>query len=774
MMEASSEVECLHPLQIDEIYEFSAPRFFDFIVGETEEEIRAAQQWFEVTRSYAPSPFMLRIKTSRKVDMDSTCNFQETEELLPAKMATETREANLPKSDSRIPEEKLTESETVGKVGDGRRAETRENQLAASESSAQPGRILQNADSSTIEKSATKKPIKPTDEIGAGTPKAQIMSSKNGHVHSCKNPTAKMKLQKPSTATKLTKQTPMSQARTTKGSALRLPASALKNSANIDIKQENQAIKRQKLDGGRSRQILNVKERVLHHKSEAVASKEKAANGQATRTCREKRYELTVKKEINPFVSAAELVNKFHSRTRELEISQHRSLSHDDAASMTHRKPPLALTQPKEPEFLTARRVRPVKVKSSAELEEEMLANIPKFKARPVNKKILEARSLPVPSRSIPQPPEFHEFHLKTMERASQHAGTSYMEISQKGKSKPENTAAYGLTVPKSPHLETSTRSRPQTIKSSEELEQEELANMPKFKARPLNKKILVSKGELGVFRNQKHQATIPQEFHFATDERIPAVHPVVDLFDKLSINSDCRDKEIPRITIPNPFNLQTEERGLEKEKRFLAEVLHEQLEEQKARVPKASPYPYSTDYPVIPPKPQPKECTKPEAFQLVSLIRHEEEMQRLMQEKERMEKEVAEMRKFKAQPILDSDPIPVPEKRRIPLTQVQEFALHVDHRSVDRAEFDKKVKEKEAIYKRYREEYEAAKAMEEEKATKQMRRMMVPHARPVPSFANPFVPERSSKEITKPKSPCLLIAQRKQRAAASGFAHMR
>lgn len=37
-------------------------------------------------------------------------------------------------------------------------------------------------------------------------------------------------------------------------------------------------------------------------------------------------------------------------------------------------------------------------------------------------------------------------------------------------------------------------------------------------------------------------------------------------------------------------------------------------------------------------------------------------------------------------------DPIPVPEKERMPLTEVQEFNLHVDHRAVDRAEFDKKV----------------------------------------------------------------------------------
>jgi len=37
-------------------------------------------------------------------------------------------------------------------------------------------------------------------------------------------------------------------------------------------------------------------------------------------------------------------------------------------------------------------------------------------------------------------------------------------------------------------------------------------------------------------------------------------------------------------------------------------------------------------------------------------------------------------------------DPIPVPEKVRKPLTQVQEFSLHVNHRAVDRAQFDERV----------------------------------------------------------------------------------
>lgn len=50
-------------------------------------------------------------------------------------------------------------------------------------------------------------------------------------------------------------------------------------------------------------------------------------------------------------------------------------------------KPKLSLTRPKEPEFETAQRVRLVKVKSSAAIEEEMMAKIPKFKARRLNKK---------------------------------------------------------------------------------------------------------------------------------------------------------------------------------------------------------------------------------------------------------------------------------------------------------------------------------------------------------------------------------------------------
>lgn len=126
----------------------------------------------------------------------------------------------------------------------------------------------------------------------------------------------------------------------------------------------------------------------------------------------------------------------------------------------------------------------------------------------------------------------------------------------------------------------------------------------------------------------------------------------------------------------PDPL----QERGLEKEKQFAKQLLQKELEEERARIPKANPYPYTTDFPVVrssgiilndshvllcfhflhtsahfqmPSKPEPKQCTRPEGFQLESLIRHEEELQRRMEEKRRTEREEAQRRIFRAQPIL-------------------------------------------------------------------------------------------------------------------------
>ncbi|OVA00365.1 TPX2 [Macleaya cordata] len=611
-------------------------------------------------------------------------------------------------------------------------------------------------------------------EAEACTPNPQTTCRKQESqpTNSKKNQTAKKiasLVRNPSTL-KPKNQSQLSQVKGVKPTSARSVKTVKNISAAPEFAQENQAIKRQKLDEGRSRQILNVHPQNLPHKSRLGLSSSRSNFCSSTTKTQKEDRKLYVREPAAPFVSTAELVKRFQSNTRNIQLPlRNSSLSHDDATSILQRRPKLTLTRPTEPEFETSHRVRSVRVKSSAELEEEMMANIPKFKARPINKKILEAPTLPALPRSTPQLPEFQEFHLKTMERASQHAETSSV-VSATESSYQNHWNPHKLTEPRTPRLETLLRARPPKVKSSQELEQEELEKIPKFKARPLNKKIFESKGDLGIFCNPKRHVTKPQEFHFATDERIPPSKTVFELFDKLSLNSEPRhEHQLPRITTPNPFHLHTEERGAEKEKKFVVEVLQKQYEEERARIPKATPYPYTTDYPVIPPKPEPKQCTKPEPFQLESLSRHEEEIQREMEERRKMEKEEAQMRIFKAQPILREDPLPVPEKERKPLTEVQEFSLHVDHRAVDRAEFDKKIKEKEVMYKRYREEYESAKLMEEEKALKQLRRTMVPHARPIPKFDNPFHPQKSSKETTKAKSPNLRVLRRKEKRRIVG-----
>ncbi|KAK9053469.1 hypothetical protein SSX86_030103 [Deinandra increscens subsp. villosa] len=73
-------------------------------------------------------------------------------------------------------------------------------------------------------------------------------------------------------------------------------------------------------------------------------------------------------------------------------------------------------------------------------------------------------------------------------------------------------------------------------------------------------------------------------------------------------------------------------------------------------------------------------------------------------------------------------------------------------------SDFDEMIKEKEMMYKRYRDEAESARMMEEEKAFKQLRRTLVPN------FNNSFLPRKSSRGVTKPKLSRLNVTKRTER----------
>ncbi|KAL0865642.1 hypothetical protein Bca101_044760 [Brassica carinata] len=740
---------------VDQSYEFLAPRWFDFINGETEDEARRAELWFQSALSCAPSPSVPRIKARRCFKVETMCNFNEEEE-----------EEDKPIKDKE-PSEPVAAT-TASQPEPDVVTEAKKEEVDTTEASTiKPSHISSkdSADSTRNTKDKTPKQIEnkeniPPSKTEACTPKPPLQSSHGGKSMDLKKQQTARKiaslLRNPS-ALRPKNQSQSSQLKGTNQKSVKRETSPKNIAGTTNLIQDNQAIKKQKLDDGKSRQILNPKPTTLLHKTrQGLVNTGFNVCPSVTKQTPKENRKVYVREQVAPFMSTAELMKKFQTSTRDLSLPHAKT-------SLPQNQTKLTLTRPKEPEFVTSQRARPVRVKSSAELEEEMLAKIPKFKARPVNKKILAAPALPAPQRSTPHLPEFQEFHLETMARASQHAETS--SIASTEVSKQNNDCRPHLTAPKSPVLQTMLRARPTKAKTTAELEQEELEKAPKFKAKPLNKKIFESKGEMGIFCNVKKHITIPQEFHFATDERISQPCSVLDIFDKLSLTSDsCHEKPLPRNTAPNPFNLRTEERGAEKEKKFVMEITQKLIGDERARVPKANPYPYTTDYPVVPPKPEPKQCTKPEPFQLESLVRHEDEMRREREERMRMEREEAQKRLFKAQPVIKEDPIPVPEKVRKPLTEIQEFNLHVETRAVERADFDQKIKEKENQYKRYREESEAAKMVEEERFLKQMRKTMVPHARPVPNFNKPFLPQKSNKEITKPKSPKLRVIKRTER----------
>ncbi|BFG25229.1 hypothetical protein CerSpe_115020 [Prunus speciosa] len=755
---------------IDETYEFSAPRFYDFIKDESDDDKRQAELWFDAALPYAPSPFMPRIKAGRSFTVESMCDFSEAEEMQKNLESSSELKANdksvetKPQSDAEVKVDIIPkEAKDESNVSQAKNLES-SSELKANDKS------VETKPQSDAEVKVDIIPKEAKDESNVSADKSI------SEVDKAEDQTAKKieSIVRNPSALKQKSHLQSSQTKNIKPSSVKREKNGKNAIGTPNLAQENQAIKRQKLDGGRSRQILNPKPQTLHHKSKLGHTSGSFNLSSSTATMRKEDRKVYVRESAAPFVSMAEMMKRFQSSTRDLSV-QHVN------GSLSQMKPKLTLTRPKEPEFETSQRVRSVRVKSTAELEEEMMAKFPKFKARPLNKKILEAPSLPAIPRSTPQPPEFQEFHFETMARANQNAEMASIASTEVSRQNNQGKSHH-LTEPKTPVLHTSLRARPPKVKSSFEIEQEELERIPKFKAKPLNKKIFESKGDLGVFCNAKKNVTKPQEFHFATNERIPPPpSSIFDIFDKLSLNSEPHQNPIPRNTTPNPFHLHTEERGAEKERKFITEVWQKQLEEERARVPKANPYPYTTDYPVIPPKPEPKQCTKPEPFQLESLVRHEEELQRDIEERQRLEKEAAQIRLFKAQPILKEDPIPVPEKVRKPLTQVQQFNLHVDHRAVGRAEFDQKVREKEIMYKRYREESDAARMVEEEKALKQLRRTLVPHARPVPNFEHPFYPQKFPKEPTKAKSPHLRVLERKERrrmminsAVSSAAAQMR
>lgn len=198
------------------------------------------------------------------------------------------------------------------------------------------------------------------------------------------------------------------------------------------------------------------------------------------------------------------------SKRQKLEIGYLRKVAHLKHQTLLLHKAPKKVvdgnlvhsrqkvTVPKEPELETAVRAQRRRSKNISESGEQSRVDPRIFKARPLNRKILKAPSLPLHKKSTPQLPQFQVFHLKTSERAMQHSSfnatneQNFDSVSQNG----------------------SISSR--RVNSEDYTKQEKCEASHRFKSCVINKK----------------------ESKFSTDKRL-SQNPPVELFNKLSLKSE-------------------------------------------------------------------------------------------------------------------------------------------------------------------------------------------------------------------------------------------
>ncbi|KAJ0964108.1 hypothetical protein J5N97_029230 [Dioscorea zingiberensis] len=237
----------------------------------------------------------------------------------------------------------------------------------------------------------------------------------------------------------------------------------------------------------------------------------------------------------------------------------------------------LKLTIPREPELETAQRAQRVtmqihRTKIANPAPDGMAPTLSTFKARPLNRKILEAPSLPLHQKSKPQLPEFQEFKLLTSERAIQHSLAAPSSLNTNNCA-PNCTSEF--------FSEGSRRLLYQDCNTSQVQKNVKLDGNgvgAKFKARTLDKKIFSSKGDIGVFRSIKQETTTPKEFNFETSRRCQQ-NPPIDLFSKLSLNSEAQQTSTSPAIISQPISVANKV-----SKENIIEVLQQESKRERFR----------------------------------------------------------------------------------------------------------------------------------------------------------------------------------------------
>ncbi|PPS09111.1 hypothetical protein GOBAR_AA11547 [Gossypium barbadense] len=438
-MEEEMEIEPVFEVsEVDLDYEFDAAQFFDFTREESPSEARDAERWFESAPSYPPSPFVTKLVLGEGSLLENVTT--------PVKCKEVDDIGRLPENDSELEFSPMD---------------------------------------------ASKRGLATSNNIPDDKPKAESNGTKLFMPRSST-------LMKP-TASQLAKQNCPPQVASTRFKKLQVPNSdrSLVHSSGVG----SQAAKRQKLEGGLTHKVNEVKQQTtLVHK---VPKKDVTAD----------RNTINIKPK---------------------------------------------LTIPREPALRTAHRAQRV-LPMNGTKQEHVTSAMHKFKARPLNRKILEAPSLPLPKKSVPKLPEFQEFHLKTSERAVQ------LPSSVSSSSFQTNDYDKGFVKP---CTNSTNRNGTREVRSAMDATRLDSCDTNyNIKAHLLNKKIFSGKGDLGVSKNIKKETTAPMEYKIRRERRVPQ-NPPIELFSKLSLTSELQPSNGSQMKLPCPTFIST--KGL-KENRLIS-----------------------------------------------------------------------------------------------------------------------------------------------------------------------------------------------------------
>ncbi|XP_023846619.1 targeting protein for Xklp2 isoform X2 [Salvelinus sp. IW2-2015] len=356
------------------------------------------------------------------------------------------------------------------------------------------------------------------------------------------------------------------------------------------------------------------------------------------------------------------------------------------AGSQPPKKLALATTVPKEFNFSTDGRVKVSTLPPHKEMDfTAQLRKHPSSPAKapngttvpkPFNLSTGSKRKLEDPAPYVPMAQQIEQFQRRTPTRYHLRSRQSH----EKGPS-PVKSEQLKITHPHTPQLMTRQRSRPTAVKSSAELEAEELQKLQqfKFKALELNRKIL--EGALNPKKPTVKESTRPEAFHLHMDKR---------LTDR---NASKKPEEPEEQHIfhsrPLPVRILEEVVGVP-EKKVLCPTVPEspawalkkrvridrKVEEVKPPAPlkaHAAPH-FGLPF-------QPKLQDKTQMDMCPFSFEERECERRLLKEKRLEELRHEEVPKFKAQPLPDFHEVVLPEKKVAEPTKLEPFKLLIDER---------------------------------------------------------------------------------------------